>query len=167
MRAATQVGSRRSRRFFFKFSRSTQRTSRSEEVSVTPFVLGAVTPTERRSILVVEDEDMVRSLIENVLRDLGHNVVTAAGPGEALSLLRDPGFAVDLLLTDVVMPESSGPELAKAAARDRPGMKVLYTSGFTDSGIVREGVLEPGLAFLPKPFTPMRLARKVREVLSR
>jgi len=92
-------------------------------------------------------------------------VLTAGGPEEALRLVAGFGDPIHLLLTDVVMPQMSGRELATRLAPGHPDMKVLYMSGYTDDVIVGHGVLDPGLAFLAKPFTPRTLAGKVRDVL--
>ena len=92
-------------------------------------------------------------------------VLAARDPEEALRLIDGFGGRIHLLLTDVVMPKMSGRELASRLAPARPDMKVLYMSGYTDDAILHHGVLDPGLAFMPKPFTPAALASKVREVL--
>jgi PAS domain S-box-containing protein len=117
------------------------------------------------TILLVEDEEQVRAIALNILRRRGYQVLPAQNAGEALLICeRHPG-GIDLLLTDVVMPQMSGPELAKRLASTRPEMKVLCMSGYTDDSIVRHGVLETGVAFVQKPITPALLTRKVREVL--
>jgi two-component system cell cycle sensor histidine kinase/response regulator CckA len=123
-------------------------------------------PGGSESILLVEDEPGVRMLNCRVLRSLGYLVLEAGHGGEALSLCEQHDGPIHLLLTDVVMPHMDGPELADCMALLRPTMKVLYVSGYTDDAIVRRGVHNSGLAFLPKPFTPLTLARKVREVLN-
>ena len=117
------------------------------------------------TILVVEDEEQVRTLVSSVLRRQGYRVVPAAHPGEALLLGEQHPGVIDLLLTDVVMPQMNGPELAKRLIAIRPALKVLCMSGYTDEAIVRHGVLESGAAFIQKPLTPVSLTRKVREVL--
>jgi two-component system, cell cycle sensor histidine kinase and response regulator CckA len=119
--------------------------------------------TER--ILVVEDEDQVREIVINVLRRQGYQVMSAQNGGEALLHCEKYSGWIDLLLTDVVMPQMSGPELARRLAVTRPEMKVLCMSGYTDDSIVRHGVLETGVAYIQKPLTPASLATKVREVL--
>ena len=117
------------------------------------------------TVLAVEDDEMVRALIRRMLETRGYTVLLASHGDEALRLLeRHPG-CIDLLMTDVVMPGMSGRDLADRVAELRPSIKVLYLSGYTDDAIVRHGVLEPGIAFLQKPFTADRLARRVREVL--
>jgi len=117
------------------------------------------------TILLVEDEEQVRTVVVNILRRQGYRVFPAQHAGEALLLCESYPEAIDLLITDVVMPQMSGPELARRLARTRPGMKVLCMSGYTDDSIVRHGVLESGVAFLQKPVTPATLASKVREIL--
>jgi two-component system, cell cycle sensor histidine kinase and response regulator CckA len=117
------------------------------------------------TILLVEDEDQVRTVVLGALRRQGYRVISAHNAGEALLLCEQHLDAIDLLLTDVVMPQMSGPELAKRLCAARPGMKVVFMSGYTDDSIVRHGVLESGLAFIQKPVTPRLLATKLREVL--
>jgi two-component system, cell cycle sensor histidine kinase and response regulator CckA len=121
-----------------------------------------VTPGDGdETILLVEDELVVRRLVAEILEANGYSVLQAADGPSALELLRRHTGAVDLLVTDVVMPGMSGPEVAGAVATMRPGTHVLYISGYTDS----HGTLEPEIAFLQKPFNADVLTRKVREVL--
>jgi two-component system cell cycle sensor histidine kinase/response regulator CckA len=119
----------------------------------------------KETILLVEDEEQVRAVVLSVLRRQGYHVIPAQNAGEALLLCERHSGKIDLLLTDVVMPQMSGPDLARRLASIRPGMRVLCMSGYTDDSIVRHGVLESGVAFIQKPVTPALLARKVREVL--
>ena len=116
-------------------------------------------------VLVVEDEDAVREVAQRALEDAGYRVLAAAGGAQALELLGGAREPVALLLTDVVMPAMSGRELAETVAERRPGIAVLYTSGYTDGEIVRRGLLAPGMAFLPKPFTPSRLVEAVQSLI--
>jgi two-component system cell cycle sensor histidine kinase/response regulator CckA len=117
------------------------------------------------TILLVEDDDQVRLVAQGILRKNGYHVIEASNGGEALlHAERHPG-TIHLLLSDVVMPQMSGPELAKRLANTRPNMKVLCMSGYTDDSIVRHGVLEAHLAYVQKPITPHVLATRVREVL--
>jgi PAS domain S-box-containing protein len=117
------------------------------------------------TVLVVEDEPLVRSLTVRALVDQGYRVLQAGdGPG-AISVLRGFGGEVHLLITDVVMPGMNGRELADRLTTDRPGLRVLYISGYTDHAVVRHGVLDDGIAFLSKPFDLKELTRTVREVL--
>jgi two-component system, cell cycle sensor histidine kinase and response regulator CckA len=117
------------------------------------------------TILLVEDELVVRRLVAEILESNGYTVLQAADGPSALELLRRHTSPVDLLVTDVVMPGMSGPDVAGAVAAMRPGTQVLYISGYTDSSIGHHGVLEHGIAFLQKPFDADDLTRKVREVL--
>ena len=117
------------------------------------------------TILLVEDEDAVRELARDVLRATGYTVLGAHHGNEALRICEQHAGLIHLMVTDVVMPEMSGRELADRLAVLHPGMKVLYMSGYTDNAVVHHGVLDPGTAFLQKPFTPPVLTRKVREVL--
>jgi CheY-like chemotaxis protein len=115
-------------------------------------------------VLVVEDDERVRALSVEALKELGYSVVEAAGPSQALRML-DGGQQVTLLFTDVVMPEMSGRELADRAREKRPKLKVLYTTGYTRNAIVHNGMLDPGTSLLTKPFSIEELATKVRRIL--
>jgi signal transduction histidine kinase len=117
------------------------------------------------TILLVEDEPAVRTLIRTVLQRQGYRVIDVSNGGEALLACEGRSERIDLLLTDVVMPRMSGPDLAKRLVTLRPTLKVLYMSGYTDRAIVNHGVLEPGVAFLQKPIAPKVLLRKVSEAL--
>jgi NO-binding membrane sensor protein with MHYT domain/nitrogen-specific signal transduction histidine kinase/CheY-like chemotaxis protein len=117
------------------------------------------------TVLLVEDEEIVRSLAARVLRTSGYRVLVAANPAEAERAGTEHPGAIDLLLTDVIMPGTTGPKLAAELVALRPEMRVLYMSGFTENAIVHHGVLAPETQFIHKPFTPAALAAKVREVL--
>lgn len=117
------------------------------------------------TILLVEDEDVVRRMAREVLEAGGYRVLEAVNH-EALKICELNREPIHLLLTDVIMPQMSGPELAKQVSRLRPEVKVLYMSGYTDDMIGQHGMLEDGVMFLQKPFTPDALARKVREALN-
>jgi two-component system, cell cycle sensor histidine kinase and response regulator CckA len=116
-------------------------------------------------VLLVEDEEAVRALAHHVLQTHGYRVFAAGDAEDALGILEAGGAAIDLLATDVVMPGVSGRELAEALRPRFPGLRVLYTSGYTDDTVVRHGVLHEQVAFLQKPYTPTDLLRKVRQVL--
>jgi CheY-like chemotaxis protein len=122
-------------------------------------------PRGSETILVAEDELEVRVFTRHVLEDCGYTVLEAAHGGEAIPLAEQHPGPVHLLVSDVVMPEMGGRRLAGRITALRPGIKVLYVSGYTTDAVVRHGVVESEAAFLQKPFTPSMLARKVREVL--
>ena len=117
------------------------------------------------TILLVEDEAMVRELTLEVLKESGYTVIAAERPDDALKICEQNQGTIDLLLTDVVMPGMSGLELAERLKPVRPKMKVLYVSGYTADAVARRGMSDPKTAFLQKPFAPGALVRKVREVL--
>ncbi|HEX6039832.1 PAS domain S-box protein [Longimicrobium sp.] len=117
------------------------------------------------SVLLVEDDEVVRGLLAMFLRRLGYDVISAGGGDEALSLVEAAGAPPQLLLTDVVMPGMSGRELAGAVRARWPGVKVIYMSGYTNEAIDRHGVLDPGSEFIQKPVAPDVLAQRLREVL--
>ncbi len=122
-------------------------------------------PGGREVVLLVEDDDAVRSLAGQVLGRKGYHVLEACDGRDALRLWRQGTRDIDLLLTDVVMPHVNGRELADRLTAERPDLKVLFLSGYTDDAILRHGVLDQDVAFLQKPFTTEELAGKVREVL--
>lgn len=117
------------------------------------------------TILLVEDDTSVRNLVERVLRSRGYDVLAAKGGGDALHLASDASLGVDLVLTDIVMPAMSGRELVEALQTERPALRVLYMSGYTDDEIVRRGLHDPSMSFIQKPFTAENLAMQVRKVL--
>ncbi|MFZ0392040.1 MAG: PAS domain S-box protein [Calditrichia bacterium] len=117
------------------------------------------------TILVVEDEDDVRLLVTETLRQFGYKVLEASNGLQALELCRNNGCNIDLVLTDVIMPKMSGREMAEKLNRIDSARKILYMSGYTDEEIAHQGVLEKGVVYLPKPFTPHSLGQKVRQVL--
>ena len=118
------------------------------------------------TLLVVEDAEGLRELARRLLERQGYTVLVAANAEEALRLFEQHP-TIDVLLTDVVMPGASGPELSRQLVERRPALKVIYMSGYTEDAIVQHGVLNPGIAFLHKPFTSESLGRKIREVLDR
>jgi two-component system cell cycle sensor histidine kinase/response regulator CckA len=129
----------------------------------TPRETATITGTE--TILLAEDDAVLRPLAKGLLEKLGYTVLQAENAAQALDVAAAHAGPIQLLVSDVVMPGTSGVELARRLAPTRPDMRVLYVSGYTDDAIVHHGMLEPGLNYLQKPFTPAALARKVREVL--
>jgi two-component system, cell cycle sensor histidine kinase and response regulator CckA len=124
-----------------------------------------VVPRGTETVLLVEDEDSVRALAHRALVRYGYSVLVANHPAEAIRVSQAQTRPIDLLLTDVVMPQMNGRRLAELLVPERPAMKVLYMSGYTDDAIVRQRILDAGVNFLHKPFAPSALAVKVREVL--
>jgi signal transduction histidine kinase/DNA-binding response OmpR family regulator len=123
-------------------------------------------PRGSETVLVVEDEGMIREIINLTLADRGFSVLLAEDGEEAFRVCEGHQGPIHLLLCDVVLPKMSGRDVAKGVASRRPDVRVLYMSGYTANAIVHHGVLEPGIAFLQKPFSPAALLAKVREVLS-
>ena len=117
------------------------------------------------TILLVEDEEVVRGLAKKILEQSGYKVLAAARGEEAIRFGLEGAEPIDLLLTDVVMPETSGKEVADRLRESLPGLRVVFMSGYTDQAIVHHGVLDSNVEFIQKPFTPNALVRKVREVL--
>jgi two-component system cell cycle sensor histidine kinase/response regulator CckA len=122
-------------------------------------------PRGSETILLVEDEDVVRGLARKILEHAGYRVLEASRGEEAVRLCLERAGPIDLLLTDVVMPETSGREVADRLTELLPGLRVLFMSGYTDEAIVHHGVLDSNVEFIQKPFNPAALAMKVREVL--
>ena len=118
-----------------------------------------------KTVLVVEDEESIRELAITILGQYGYAVLSAGDGEEALRIAGEHQGEVSLLLTDVVMPRMGGRELYERLRQLRPGIKVLYMSGYTDNAIVHQGVLDPGIAFLQKPCSPISMVRKVKDVL--
>jgi two-component system, cell cycle sensor histidine kinase and response regulator CckA len=127
----------------------------------------AVSRLGTETILLAEDEPALRELTREVLEEHGYTVIVAGSGDGALKRAGTYPGAIDLLLTDVVMPRLSGRELAERLARLRPGLRVIFMSGYTDDAVVRHGVLVPSTAFIQKPFGPESLLAKIREVLDR
>ncbi len=118
------------------------------------------------TILVVEDHDDLRCLTVSILQGFGYHILSAANGAEAIELVGKHAGPIHLMITDVVMPGITGRDLAVCMAGLRPEMKVLFTSGYTSNVIAHQGVLDPGLSYLSKPFTPTLLAQRVRSILS-
>jgi PAS domain S-box-containing protein len=135
------------------------------EPAFVPPAAPAATLPGWETVLLVEDEPLVRGLVRQLLQESGYTVLEASQGEDALRICRQAEGPIHLLITDVVMPGMSGRELAERMAPLRPETKVLFMSGYTDDAIVRHGVLAAEAAFLQKPFTPAGLTRKVREVL--
>jgi two-component system cell cycle sensor histidine kinase/response regulator CckA len=136
-----------------------------DDVDAPQEVTRPVTLRGSETILLVEDQEQVRAVARGILARHGYRVVVAQNAGEALLVCETHPGRIHLLLTDVVMPHMSGAELARRIAKARPDMAILCMSGYTDDSVVRHGVIDSGMAFLQKPFTPESLTRKVREVL--
>jgi two-component system cell cycle sensor histidine kinase/response regulator CckA len=115
--------------------------------------------------LIVEDDPSIRTLVASVLQQAGYTVMEAESAGEALRIIQEYPARIDLMVTDVVMPHLSGPELSETAAQLRPDMKILYMSGYAHYSVMPDGLFRSQIAFLQKPFSPLTLAAKVREVL--
>ncbi len=128
-----------------------------------PNVLEA--PRGSETVLLVEDEDSVRTLSRLVLQSSGYTVLEARDGQEGLRVAQQHPGPIHVLVTDLVMPRMSGRQLADVVSQARPGVRVLFLSGYTDEAMAQHGALEAGLAFLQKPFSPISLVRKVREVL--
>jgi len=117
------------------------------------------------TILVTEDDSSLRALVAHILAERGYAVLEASNGKEALEISERFAGEIHLVVTDVIMPEIGGKELASRLSSARPGIKILYVSGYTNNAIVHHGVLDPGVSFLQKPFTIENLTRKVRAVL--
>jgi two-component system, cell cycle sensor histidine kinase and response regulator CckA len=134
--------------------------------AVPPLAIVEPAPKRTGTILLVEDQAAIRMLLEDVLSEAGHRVLAAADGRAALELAQQYSGVVDLLITDVVMPEMSGLDLASQIVPLRPGVIVLYMSGYTDHALLQRGAIEQGMAFLQKPFLPESLLSKIDELLS-
>jgi CheY-like chemotaxis protein len=119
------------------------------------------------NVLVVEDEQVVRNLVCRVLGQAGYTVLSAENGEQALRLAAEFTGWLDLVITDIVMPRINGRELADRLCRICPGVQVLYVSGYTNDQLSRHGVLDPGLAYMQKPFTPALLLARVQSLLGR
>jgi len=128
-------------------------------------VVSTVTEKASETILLVEDQEAVRSFALAALKQYGYHVIEASDGEEAIAAAGNYSGDIHLLLTDVVLPGMNGKELAERLKELRPNLKVLFFSGYTADVIAHHGVLNPGVAFLHKPFSQEELAQKVREVL--
>jgi len=124
-------------------------------------------PQGTETVLLVEDDEIVRKLTRMILEDFGYRVLAAESGVHASQLNRSFEGEIHLLLSDVMMPGGNGVEWARRLRRDRPAMEVLFISGYTRETLRREGVPDPGVRFLQKPFPPEALARMIRNVLDR
>jgi two-component system, cell cycle sensor histidine kinase and response regulator CckA len=120
----------------------------------------------QETVLLAEDDEVVRALVLEVLRSCGYTVLEARNGHDAFELAKDPAREIALLISDVVMPDIPGPELARRILVTRPALRVLFISGYTDTALLQRGMISPDAGFLQKPFAPQALARKVREVLA-
>jgi CheY-like chemotaxis protein len=134
--------------------------------SDTQFIKAGPVPRGTETLLVVEDEPSVRHLARGVLENLGYEVLSASNGQEALHVAREhKGSPIRLVVTDVIMPLMGGKVMVEWLKTTYPDLKILFTSGYTDDAISQHGVLDEGVEFLSKPYTPATLARKVRELL--
>jgi two-component system cell cycle sensor histidine kinase/response regulator CckA len=115
---------------------------------------------------VLEDEEVVRDLVCAVLRDAGYRVLCAAAPSEALEMARRHAGRIELLVSDVILPEMHGPVIARLLNEVKPDMKVLFVSGYSENDISEQGVLEPGVDVLQKPFSQQELLLKIDAMLN-
>jgi len=141
-----------------------------QAIAALPEDIGKVAPVEaarpgRGTVLVVEDDEQLRRLTHRALAAQGYTVLEADRGSTALDIARRHKGQIDLLLTDVIMPDTNGRKLAETIQAARPGLRVLYMSGYPDGAIASHGMLEPGVAYLAKPFTTEAITRRVREVL--
>jgi two-component system cell cycle sensor histidine kinase/response regulator CckA len=120
----------------------------------------------RETILIVEDEDYVRKLLVRTLSAQGYTVLEASNSSDALTVCAPDQQAIDLILSDIVLPDMPGPQLVEKVRLIRPGIRVLYMSGYAEHKIINTEVLREGVFFIPKPFLPSELHKKIREVLA-
>jgi CheY-like chemotaxis protein len=132
--------------------------------SPTETLIGKI-PEGTETVLIVEDEDAILNIAKTILDRLGYTVLTANSPARALRLAGEYAGDIHLLITDVVMPEMNGRELANRLTAAKPGLKCLFMSGYTANIIAHHSVLEEGVHFIPKPFSVKALAEKAREAL--
>ena len=136
------------------------------ESTVGSVEVAASTSKQAKTILVIEDEGAVRRLVTDILSQAGYEVLEASGGQEALALSREFVGEIDLVVSDVVMPTMNGPQVAEELARVRPGIRVMFMSGYTEDSVIPQGPLDARAPFILKPFTPDEFAEKVREALA-
>ena len=138
-----------------------------EHAEASPMPITETNAIGAETILVVEDNDALRVYVVEVLNDLGYSVLAASSPAAALDILTRR-VVVDLLFTDIVMPGGmNGRQLADEALRRHPGLKVLFTTGYTRNAVVHHGRLDPGVEMIGKPFTSQELGARIRSILDR
>jgi CheY-like chemotaxis protein len=133
--------------------------------ATTPPFIEPLLPFGRETILLVEDEEVVRSLLKDVLEACGYKVIQAVDGAMALDIFKNLTDPIDLLITDVVMPQMSGPELVGHVKELMPNLPILFISGYTDDEVMRNGIEGAGVSFLQKPFTVEKVSRCIRELL--
>jgi DNA-binding response OmpR family regulator len=133
---------------------------------VRPLLSSPVGQSNSETVLVVEDDDAVRELVCNVLEENGYEVLCAADAASAISMTNRFDANIDLLISDVIMPNMNGPELASILSVTRPGMKVLFVSGYSANDIGDHGVLRENVQLLQKPFSPQTILQRMREVFA-
>jgi CheY-like chemotaxis protein len=136
------------------------------EIPPAPATAAGGSRSGQGTILLVEDQETVRGLVSRVLRSAGYSVIQAGNGTQALALADSEGSAIDLLVTDMVMPGMSGRELAARLTARREGLRVLFISGYAPHAIPGEGVPDSGVAFLQKPFSPAQITARVGEILA-
>jgi CheY-like chemotaxis protein len=136
------------------------------DLAAAPAASAEPLPRAAETVLLVEDEAALRSMIQEILEEAGHVVLPAANPEDALAAVRSHAGPVQVMLTDVVLPRMGGRDLAAQVEALRPGLRVLYMSGYTDEAIVHHGMLDAGMQFLQKPFTSEALLRRVRDLVA-
>jgi two-component system cell cycle sensor histidine kinase/response regulator CckA len=119
------------------------------------------------TLLIVENESAIRNLLQVALRKSGYTVLAAESGREALELVRDHSGIIDLVITDIMMPEMDGPELVRELSAIRPETRTLFMSGYLDDALGERGVLPADVNFIQKPFSPRVIAQKVRDILDR
>jgi CheY-like chemotaxis protein len=142
-------------------------TERGMTVDAVPAQANVITKRGKETILLVEDDEQVRTTIAAILRRAGYHVIAATNGGEALLICEQHGGTIPLLLTDVVMPKLNGRKLAERLRQIRPAMRAIFMSGYTENVVIHYGILDAYLDFIAKPITSEMLLTKVREVLDR